>query len=111
MIDYVAIRIDWKHLAWFVGTMVALLAYALARYAVYRRRERRIRRWADANGYAVLRLEFRRTVAELFARSEFIGRGAWYVWVQDDEGGQRAAFVRFRGLLGLTVGRMDLQWE
>ncbi len=132
-----------------------------------RRNRRRIRRWADGNGYAVLRLEYRRSAVVMVAcllaglpsavlllfrlllgawgnggrRSVlrdirrllldlppgayvlagltvgllvllWILMGTWIVAIQDEQGGQRDAYVTFgHWLVDLPWGKMNVDWR
>jgi len=163
-------------MSWTVIVTVAAYALVLAAGVTLairraRRNRGRIRRWADENGYAVLRLEYRRSgvvmVACLLAglpsallllfwlvlgawdsagrdagrRSVlrhvrrllfdlppgayvlagltaglllllWILMGTWIVSIQDEQGGQRNAFVTFgHWLVDLPWGKMNVEWR
>ena len=163
-------------MSWSVIVTVAVCTLALAAGVTLsvrqaRRNRRRIRHWADENGYAVLRLEYRRSgvvmVACLLAGLpsallflfwlllstwESAGRdagrrsllrdvrrllldlptgayvlagltsgllsllwilmGSWIVAIQDEEGGQRNAYVTFgHWLVDLPWGKMNVEWR
>ena len=82
-----------------VGWLVAALAF---RIRLKRRQESQIRRWAGDNGYAVLRVEYVRSILEgellrypLQPFVPFLVTGTWTVHLQDDQGGQFKGTVHF----------------
>jgi hypothetical protein len=79
-----------------------------------RRCEYRIREWADKNGYALLKLEYRRVLGGIFYfLGGFMRSGNWHITVQDDQGGQRRGWVHFGPFfwVDLPWGKMRIRWE
>ena len=71
--------------------------------------ERRIRAWADQEGYSIIRLEYRRG---LWGVLPFVSRGTWYVRFQDEQGGQRTAHVHFGSFwMDIPGGTMLFEWQ
>lgn len=84
--------------------LVAIVAYQCW---FARRCQRRIRRWADRNGYAILRLGRRRFPARLFVLAT-----NWRITIQDQQGGWRTATVCFGyWLIDVPWGKMIVHWE
>jgi len=119
-------------MSWSVIVIVALLLLALAAgvaLAIHqsRRNRRRIRHWADENGYAVLRLEYRRSgvvmaaclLAGLPSALLFLFWLVLGVW--EREAGKRSALRDVKHLLldlppgayilaGITAGLLSVLW-
>jgi hypothetical protein len=88
----------------FLAVPVLVVAYQIC---VWRYCERRIRLWADQNGYAVLRVGRWRASGGLLP----LGK-SWRVTVQDDEGGWRTGIVHFGyWLIDVPWGKMSVEWE
>lgn len=87
------------------GALVLRLAYA-------RGCRRRIRQWAERNGYAVLRIEYRRVMWPLVLPFIVPFMNAWYVRVQDEQGGRRGAYIHFGTFLfDFPGGKMQVEWQ
>jgi hypothetical protein len=83
---------------------VLVVAY---QFCIWRHCERRIRLWADREGYAILRLGRWRDAAWPLS----LGK-SWRVTVQDEEGGWRTGTVHFGyWLVDIPWGRMSVEWE
>jgi hypothetical protein len=90
----------WLLLA--IAAFVLLLVSALGLQARRQwNRQNRIRRWADENHYAILRMDATGGlwgilgICAVFTGS--LGRGGYCVQVQDEEGGQLTFEITFRG--------------
>ena len=79
------------------------------RISLARRYKRRIRQWADENGYAVLQLAYKRPFSGMLV--PFFNKGTWYVQIQDSQGGQSYAYIYFgHWLVDLPWGQMVVRW-
>ena len=84
-----------------------------------RRHRQAVRRWADENGYAVIRIVYRLSTPGLmvallsgFVLALLVQLGAWEATIQDEEGGQRIASFSFgHWLVDLPWGKMHVSWQ
>ena len=95
--------------------LVFLLLICRIGWRIWSRRtcQRRIRQWADENECALIRLQYRYSLALFLACAYFVWvpivqYGTWYVTVQDSQGGQRNAWLYF-GTKWIDLPWRDLQ--
>ena len=93
--------------------LVFLICLELAfRYWVDSIINKRIRKWADSNEYALLRVEYRRFCWGLLSFIPIVNTGQWRVKIQDAEGGQRHAWVYFGWWwLDIPWGKLQVRWQ
>ena len=103
---------------WALGILLLLLIAGRIAWPIWKGRvlRRRIRQWATDSGYALLRLRYQLTPGRL-ALLLFVGwipffpLGAWYIKIQDEQGGQRDGYVHFGSwLLDVPWGEMHVRW-
>ncbi len=79
---------------------------------IYRRR---IRRWADEHGYAIVRLTYKWVSTP--TRVVVGDLGTWFVEIQDEQGGIRRAYVHFPCFrhiwpwMDVPWGKMQIVWR
>lgn len=99
-----------------LAIIVLLLGgYATGRVCLGRNYERRVRRWCDQNGYALLDFRHRRIVEGVWYYLRFHppGERKWRTTVQDGEGGRLSGWVRFGPWWWVDVpwGSVDVRRE
>jgi hypothetical protein len=71
-----------------------------------------LQRWAEGNGYRLVRQEYRHLFKGPFFWTSSRGQTVYYVTVEDREGKRRSGWVRCGGwLLGLLSDNVEVRWD
>ena len=105
-------------MGWALTILLLLLVAGRIAWAIWKGRalRRRIRQWATDSGYALLQLRYqldRASLGLVFFVSwiPLLPAGAWYIKIQDEQGGHREGYVYFRRwLLDVPWGEMHIRW-
>ena len=104
-----------------VYVMLGWLLTAFILRIIFKRKDSiRIRDWARDNGYAVVSLQYHYLVLHALVRyllgvvwlCPFPTSGAWYIKIQDEQGGQRQGYIHFGSMwVDIPGGEMKFEWQ
>jgi hypothetical protein len=71
-----------------------------------------LQRWAEENGYRIVRREYRTFFRGPFFWNSSKGQTVYYVVAEDSAGARRSGYVRCGGWwLGLVSDRVEVRWD